>query len=259
MTPADFDFVAQLLKRRSGLVLGGDKLYLLESRLGSVARKHGLAGLAAIVFKLKAGDEPVARDVTDAMTAKETFFFRDKTPFQDFENSMLPALLKARAGSKRLRIWCAGASTGQEPYSLAMILREKQALVNGWRVEIVGSDLSGEVLTRAKTGFFSHFEVQRGLPIRLLVKHFAKERGQWRINGDVRSMVEYRQINLLDSFVGLGNFDIIYCRNVLSSFDEATRRNVLERLAQLLPGDGYLVLGTGETSPVHAAQKVSVA
>jgi chemotaxis protein methyltransferase CheR len=259
MTPADFDFVAQLFKRRSGLVLGGDKVYLLESRLGSVARKHGLAGLPSMVAKLKAGDEPLARDVTDAMTAKETLFFRDKAPFQDFENVMLPALLKARAGTKRLRIWCAGASTGQEPYSLAMILREKQTLIQGWRVEIVASDLSSEVLTRAKTGLYSHFEVQRGLPIRLLVKHFAKERGQWRINGDLRSMVEYRQINLLDSFVGLGSFDVVYCRNVLNSFDDATRRNVLERLAQLLPDDGYLVLGVGEESPAKAAQKASVA
>lgn len=266
MTPAEFEFVAQLLKRRSGLVLNSDKLYLLESRLGPVARKHGLAGLAAIAAKLKAGDEPLAREVTEAMTTNESFFFRDKTPFDHFEKLMLPAMLKARAGSKRLRIWCAAASTGQEPYSLGMILREKQALVKDWRIDIIGTDLSSEVLARAKSGLYSQFEVQRGLPVQMMVKYFAKDREQWRIKDDVRSMVEYRQMNLLDSFVGLGTFDIIYCRNVLIYFDEATKRAILERMAQLLPDDGYLLLGAAETvvgitsafTPLEGAQGVSV-
>jgi chemotaxis protein methyltransferase CheR len=266
MTPAEFEFVAQLLKRRSGLVVGTDKLYLLESRLGPIARKHGLAGLPAIAAKLKAGDEPLAREVTEAMTTNESFFFRDKTPFDHFEKLMLPAMLKARIGSKRLRIWCAAASTGQEPYSLGMILREKQALLKDWRIEIIGTDLSSEVLTRAKSGVYSQFEVQRGLPVQLMVKYFAKEREQWRIKDEVRSMVEYRQMNLLDSFVGLGGFDIIYCRNVLIYFDEATKRGILERMAQLLPDDGYLLLGAAETvvgitnvfSPLEGAQGVSI-
>lgn len=266
MTPADFDFVAQLLKRRSGLVLNSDKLYLLESRLGPVARRHGLAGLDAIAAKLKAGDEALAREVTEAMTTNESFFFRDKTPFDHFEKLMLPALLKSRAASKRLRIWCAAASTGQEPYSLAMILKEKAALFKDWRIDIIGTDLSNEVLTRAKTGLYSQFEVQRGLPIQLMVKYFTKERDQWRIKDELRSMVEYRQMNLLDSFVGLGTFDIVYCRNVLIYFDEATKRGILERVAQLLPDDGYLLLGAAETvvgitnafSPLEGAQGVSV-
>jgi len=266
MTPAEFEFVSQMLKRRSGLVLNSDKLYLLESRLGPVARKHSLAGLPAIAAKLKAGDEALARDVTEAMTTNESFFFRDKTPFDHFEKLMLPAMLKARAGSKRLRIWCAAASTGQEPFSLAMLLKEKQALVKDWRIDILGTDLSSEVLTRAKSGLYSQFEVQRGLPVQLMVKYFAKERDQWRIKDDIRSMVEYRQMNLLDSFVGLGTFDIIYCRNVLIYFDEATKRGILERMAQLLPDDGYLLLGAAETvvgitnafSPLEGAQGVSV-
>jgi chemotaxis protein methyltransferase CheR len=266
MTPAEFEFVAQMLKRRSGLVVNSDKLYLLESRLGPVARKHSLAGLPAIAAKLKAGDEALARDVTEAMTTNESFFFRDKTPFDHFEKLMLPALLKARAGAKRLRIWCAAASTGQEPFSLAMLLKEKQALVKDWRIDIIGTDLSSEVLTRAKSGLYSQFEVQRGLPVQMMVKYFAKERDQWRIKDEVRSMVEYRQMNLLDSFVGLGTFDIIYCRNVLIYFDEATKRAILERMAQLLPDDGYLLLGAAETvvgitnafSPLEGAQGVSV-
>jgi chemotaxis protein methyltransferase CheR len=266
MTPAEFEFVAQLLKRRSGLVINSDKLYLLESRLGPVGRKHSLAGLPAIAAKLKAGDEALARDVTEAMTTNESFFFRDKTPFDHFEKLMLPAMLKARAGSKRLRIWCAAASTGQEPFSLAMLLKEKQAQLKDWRIDILGTDLSSEVLARAKSGLYSQFEVQRGLPVQLMVKYFTKERDQWRIKDDVRSMVEYRQMNLLDSFVGLGTFDIIYCRNVLIYFDEGTKRGILERMAQLLPDDGYLLLGAAETvvgitnafSPLEGAQGVSV-
>jgi chemotaxis protein methyltransferase CheR len=247
MTPIEFEFVAQMLKRRSGLVLTPDKVYLLESRLGPVARKYSLAGLSAIAAKLKAGDEALARDVTEAMTTNESFFFRDKTPFDHFEKTMLPALLKARASSRRLRIWCAAASTGQEPYSLAMILKEKAALVKDWRIDIVGTDLSAEVLTRAKTGLYTQFEVQRGLPIQLLVKYFTKERDQWRIKDDIRAMVEYRQMNLLDSFVGLGTFDIVYCRNVLIYFDEATKRGIIERISQVLTEDGYLLLGAAET------------
>lgn len=247
MTPADFDFVAQLLKRRSGLVLGAEKGYLLESRMAPVARKHNLAGLDAIIAKLRAGNESLARDVTEAMTTNESFFFRDKTPFDQFDKIMLPALLKSRATTRRLRIWCAAASTGQEPYSLAMMLKEKAALVKDWKIDIIGTDLSTDVLARAKAGVYSQFEVQRGLPIQLLVKYFAKEGDQWRIKDDIRSMVQYQVMNLLDGFVGMGSFDIIYCRNVLIYFDEATKRNILERMAPLLASDGYLLLGAAET------------
>lgn len=266
MTPADFDFVAQMLKRRSGLVIGPDKLYLLESRMGPVCRKNGLAGLDAIVTKLKNGDEALARDVTEAMTTNESFFFRDKTPFDHFEKLMLPALLKTRAGSKRLRIWCAAASTGQEPYSLAMILKEKAAQVKDWRIDIIATDLAGEVLARAKAGVYSQFEVQRGLPIQYLVKYFAKDRDQWRIKDEIRAMVQYQPLNLLDPFTGMGTFDIVYCRNVLIYFDEATKRNILERIAQLQASDGYLLLGAAETvvgittayAPLDGARGVSV-
>lgn len=247
MTPADFDFVAQMLKRRSGLILTPEKAYLLESRMGPVARKHGLAGLDAIAAKLKAGSEPLARDVTEAMTTNESFFFRDKTPFDHFEKLILPELLKSRATQRKIKIWCAAASTGQEPYSLGMILKEKAALVKDWRVEILGTDLSAEVLARAQAGVYSQFEVQRGLPIQMLVKYFSKEGEQWRVKEDIRSMVQYRAFNLLDPFTGLGTFDIVFCRNVLIYFDEATKRGILERIAQLMPADGYLLLGAAET------------
>ncbi|MDZ4741607.1 MAG: protein-glutamate O-methyltransferase CheR [Alphaproteobacteria bacterium] len=247
MTPADLAFIAQMLKRRSGLIVTADKTYLLESRLGPVARKHGLTNLDAIVAKLRAGDEPLARSVTEAMTTNESFFFRDRTPFDHFEKIMLPALTKVRLSQRKLRIWCAAASTGQEPYSLAMLLKERSKQINDWKIEILGTDLSPDVLSRAQAGIYSQFEVQRGLPIQMLVKNFAKESEQWRIKEEIRSMVCYRVFNLLDPFTGLGTYDIVFCRNVLIYFDEQTKKSVLERIAQLLPDDGYLVLGAAET------------
>ncbi len=247
MTPADFEFIAQMLKRRSGLVLTPEKAYLIESRVAPLVRKHGLANFAAVVLKLRAGDERVARDVTEAMTTNESFFFRDKTPFDHFEKLMLPKLLQSRAGQKRLRIWCAAASTGQEPYSLAMLIKERWLQLKEWKVEILGTDLSSEVLDRAKAGLYSQFEVQRGLPVQLLVKHFTKEGDQFRIKEDIRSMVQYKVANLLDGYSGFGVFDVIFCRNVLIYFDATTKRGVLDRMSKLLPEDGYLLLGAAES------------
>ena len=247
MTPADFEFVAALLKRRSGLVLTPDKVYLIESRFAPLARQHNLANADAVIAKLRAGDEAIARAATEAMTTNESFFFRDKTPFDHFEKVILPKMLQARATTKKIRIWCAAASSGQEPYSLAMILKEKGALVKDWKIDIVGTDLSTEILAKAKAGLYSQFEVQRGLPIQMLMKYFTKEGESWRIKDEIRSIVEYRTANLLDAFTGMGSFDVVYCRNVLIYFDEATKKNILMRTAQLMPADGYLLLGAAET------------
>ena len=248
MTPADFDFVAQFLKKRSGLVIGPDKQYLLDSRLSPVARRHNLPGVDAVVAKIRSGgDEALAKSVVEAMTTNESFFFRDKTPFEQFEKVMLPAILKSRAAAKRLRIWCAAASTGQEPYSLAMILREKAALLRDWKLEILGTDLSTDVLAKAREAVYSQFEVQRGLPIQMLVKYFKKEGDLWRVNDDIRGMVQYKSNNLLEPFAGMGPFDIVFCRNVLIYFDTPTKASVLERTAQIMAPDGFLVLGAAET------------
>ena len=266
MTPSEFEFISQLLKRRSGLVLTPEKAYLIESRVAPLVRKHNLPGFEAVVMKMRANDEKIIRDVVEAMTTNESFFFRDKTPFEHFEKLMLPKLLQSRASQKRVRIWCAAASTGQEPYSLAMIIREKALLLKDWKFEIIGTDLSTEVLDRAKAGLYSQFEVQRGLPVQMLVKYFTKEGDQYRIKDDIRQMVQYRPANLLDAFSGFGTFDIIFCRNVLIYFDEATKRQVLDRMAQLLPDDGYLLLGAAESvvgvtstfTPHESARGVSV-
>jgi len=266
MTPSEFEFISQLLKRRSGLVLTPEKAYLIESRVAPLIRRHNLPSFEAVVMKMRANDEKIIRDVVEAMTTNESFFFRDKTPFDHFEKLMLPKLLQSRASQKRLRIWCAAASTGQEPYSLAMIIKEKSLLLKDWKFEIIGTDLSNEVLDRAKAGLYSQFEVQRGLPVQMLVKYYIKEGDQFRLKDDIRQMVQYRPANLLDAFSGFGNFDIIFCRNVLIYFDEATKRQVLDRMAQLLPDDGYLLLGAAESvvgvtttfTPHESARGVSV-
>jgi chemotaxis protein methyltransferase CheR len=185
--------------------------------------------------------------VVEAMTTNETFFFRDKTPFDNFRFAVLPALLDARRISRVIRIWCAAASTGQEPYSLAMALKDLEGVLAGWRIEIVATDLCSEVLEKAQTGIYSQFEVQRGLPIALLIKHFAKIGDMWQIAPDIRAMVKFRQLNLLGDFSALGTFDLVFCRNVLIYFDQATKMGLLNRLGRATAADGYLVLGAAET------------
>lgn len=248
MKSEDFDFIAALLKERSGLVLTKDKPYLLESRLIPVARKRGLKGLDDLVDTIRrTRPEPLIRDVTEAMTTNESFFFRDTKPFDLFQDHALPHFLAARADKKFFRIWCAAASTGQEPYSLAIILKEQAAKLAGWKFEIIGTDLAREVLERAKNGLYSQFEVQRGLPIRFLVKYFEKKEDQWQIKPEIRGMVQYKELNLLHDLKPLGTFDVVFCRNVLIYFDQSTKGRILENISKLMPDDGMLFLGGAET------------
>ncbi|NQW01393.1 MAG: protein-glutamate O-methyltransferase [Rhodospirillales bacterium] len=248
MKPEDFDLIRKILRERSGLVLGEEKAYLLESRLVPVARKHGLAGLDEIVQKVRtAPAENLLVDITEAMTTNESFFFRDVKPFDLFRDNILKDLIESRAAKKSFRIWCAAASSGQESYSLAILLKEAAAKLAGWRTEIVGTDISKEILARATEGKYSQFEVQRGLAIQLLVKYFTKEGEQWRISQDLRDMVSFREFNLLNDFTPLGKFDVVFCRNVLIYFDQETKKKVLERIALMLPPDGVVFLGGAET------------
>ena len=248
MTPQDFDYLRQLLRERSGLVLSVEKQYLAESRLLPVARRHGLTTLGELVGKLKAATAaPLSVEVVEAMTTNETFFFRDKLPFDQFRDTTLPALIAARVREKRLRIWCTAASTGQEPYSLAMMLKGMGAKLAGFRTEIIATDISGEVIERAKAGIYSQFEVQRGLPIQQLVKFFTQVGEAWQIAPEIRAMVQFRTLNLLKDFSALGTFDVVFCRNVLIYFDQDTKTEVLNRLARQMPKDGFLSLGAAET------------
>ena len=246
MTPADYEFLRGMLKERSGLALSAGKQYLVESRLFPVARKAGLAGLAALVQRLRNPAEPLIAEVVEAMTTNESFFFRDKVPFEQFRDTMMPALLAARA-SRQIRIWCAAASTGQEPYSLAMCLREMRNKIAGRGIEILATDISNEVLEKARAGLYTQFEVQRGLPIALLVKYFSQVGELWQIAPEIREMVQFRPLNLVQELSHLGFFDVVFCRNVLIYFDQDTKTKVLGNIARAMRPDGYLVLGAAET------------
>ena len=247
MTPPDYEYLRKLLKERSGLDLSADKQYLVESRLIPLAHKSGHSGISELVSRIKGGGEALITEVVEAMTTNETFFFRDKIPFDHLRETVLPALLQSRAGRRSFRIWSAASSTGQEPYSIAMVLKEHAQRLAGWRVEIVATDLSLEVLEKSKSGIYSQFEVQRGLPIQLLVKYFTQTGELWQINPDIRGMVQHRQLNLLQNFAHLGKFDVIFCRNVLIYFDQETKINTFERLKEVLETDGMLLLGAAES------------
>ena len=247
MTPSDYEYLRKLLKERSGLDLSADKQYLVESRLVPLARRVGLAGIPELVQKMRSGAEVLTTEVVEAMTTNETFFFRDKIPFDHLRETVLPALLQSRASRRSLRIWSAASSTGQEPYSIAMCLKEAAQALSGWRIEIVATDLSQEVLEKSKAGIYSQFEVQRGLPIQMLVKHFTQMGELWQLNADIRGMVQHRQLNLLQDFSHLGRFDVIFCRNVLIYFDQETKAGIFERLSRVLEPDGMLMLGAAES------------
>jgi len=247
MRPDEFDYVAKLLKDRSGLIITPDKSYLLESRLTPVARKRGLKGLDELMSGLRSAGEDLLREITEAMTTNESFFFRDIKPFDQFRTMVLPKMLEARAARKSFRIWSAACSSGQEAYSLAMILKEEGARLAGWKIEIVGTDLSNEMLEKAKAGLYSQFEVQRGLPIQLLVKYFKKANDMWQIDPAIRAMVQFREYNLLHDLKPLGQFDVVFCRNVLIYFDQPTKTRVLDNIDRVMSDDGFLYLGGAET------------
>jgi chemotaxis protein methyltransferase CheR len=247
VTPLDYEYLRRLLKERSGLDLSADKQYLVESRLLPLARRTGVAGIPELVLKMRSGAEQLTSQVVEAMTTNETFFFRDKIPFEHLSHSILPELAQSRAGRRLIRVWSAASSTGQEPYSIAMCLREFGPALSGWRSEIVATDLSQEVLEKSKAGLYSQFEVQRGLPIQLLVKYFNQLGEFWQLSADIRGMVQHRQLNLLHDFSHLGKFDVIFCRNVLIYFDQETKVSIFERLARMLEPDGYLMLGAAES------------
>ena len=244
MSAAAFEVIAALVHSRSGIVLGADKAYMLDTRLGGLMRENRLANLDALAAKLRVpGHERLATAVTEALTTNESFFFRDGKPF-DHLRRILPRLAAARPAMQRLRVLSAACSTGQEAYSIAMVA---DSLGLGARLEVLGTDLSQEVVRRAREGVYSQFEVQRGLPVQMLVKHFRQEGSQWRISPALRAMVRFETGNLLADLRPLGSFDSIFCRNVLIYFDAPTKTRVLSALADRLAPDGVLYLGGAET------------
>ena len=250
MNPQDFEFLKNFLKERSGIVISTDKLYLVESRLTPVYRDMGMSSIEELIDTLrKTEDKNLSIRVTDAMTTNESFFFRDQTPFDNLKDHVLPPLIAARKakGQNTIRIWSAACSSGQEPYTIAMILKEEAAKFGDMKFEILATDLSTEIVAKAKEGLYSQFEVQRGLPIQLLVKYFTQADTMWQISDDIRNMVRFQTFNLLDSFGVLGKFDLIFCRNVLIYFDQDTKAGILDRMADISPPDGSLFLGGAES------------
>lgn len=248
MAEADFQFIAGEVKARAGLVLTPDRSYLLETRLAPIARKESLASVAELgaAARLRR-DERLIWQITDALMTSETHFFRDRKPFELLRDRIIPELQQARPQG-RLRIWCAAASTGQEAFSIAMLLDDLRASGRGVDAEIIATDISERVLEKARAGLFSQFEVQRGLPVRTLIRHFEKVGELWRIADRIRAMVRFQRFNLLDDLKPLGAFDIVLCRNVLHTFDAGTRRAVLERIGAQMPDDGVLLLGASEST-----------
>ena len=241
-----FESIVAMLKTRSGLSLGIDKTYLVQARLEPILKRRALPSLAVLADRLRL-DPSLEREVVEAMTTNETLFFRDGRPFDHLRDVMLPRLHRSRPKGVPLRIWSAAASTGQEAYSLAMLVGEMGPMLAGRAVEIVGTDIAREPLQRGEQGLYTQFEVQRGLPARLLVKYFTKEEGGWRINRPLRDMVRFREWNLLSDLSGLGRFDVIFCRNVLIYFDQATKARTLEAVSRRLSPEGAIYLGAAET------------
>jgi len=248
-SPESLSYLRDLVYRRSAIVLEEDKQYLFDSRLSPVARETGFASIDELVAGMRKDiNGPLVRRVVEAMTTNETLFFRDVHPFEALKLRLVPELIRARSNERSLRIWCAAASTGQEPYSIAMTLRENFPELATWKVQIVATDLNAAVLGRAREAKYRQLEVNRGLPAPFLLKYFERHSAEWQLKEDIRSMVTFRELNLLDSWNGLGPQDIVFMRNVLIYFDIETKRRLLGRVRQTLQPEGFLVLGGAETT-----------
>jgi len=258
MTPHEFDNLADLVRRRSGLILTPEKKTLAGNRLAPVARRFGFRSTQQLLAELPYPSEELARAITEALTTNDTSFFRDSTVFHFLANDALPTLLRNRSVSKRVRIWCAAVSTGQEAYSLATILDEMKLTAQGWKVDLIATDLNESAVARAKEGVYASYEIERGLPAHVLERYFVKHGRQWRVADRLRRMVTFRTFNLLDHFGWLGEIDIVLCRNVLLYFEPGVRNEIHKKLRDSLASDGYLILGDTESSIGHFAPARSV-
>lgn len=249
MKPEDIEILRMLVHSRSGVVVDPAKTYLIESRLGPVARREGFATIPEMLAAIRAHrDERLMWAATEAMTSTETSFFRDADVFDTFRQEILPRLAAARTAGQPIRIWSAACASGQEPYSLAMAVDAEAPKLGGVKVELFASDLSEACLEKAQSGLYTQFEIQRGLPVKLLINHFEKQGEMWRLQQRLSSLVRFRRINLLADLKALGQFDVVFCRYALNQFDATTRKRVLDQLTSLLPPDGYLVLGANESA-----------
>ncbi len=250
MHKADFQFLATFFKRRSGLAFGLDKAPLAERRLMLVARRYGLRNLEDLVTALKAGEEPLATEATQVMTVNDTSFFRDIALFEALHNEILPPLMRARSAKRSIRIWSAACASGQEPYSIAMMLQDVMAQNSGvadWDFEIFATDLSADMIAHSRAGCYDSLSLQKSVPPAVIARNFQRRESEWQISESLRGMVKFQQFNLLYGYENFGRFDLIFCRNVLLYFDAASRKDVLQRMSYALAEDGKLILGAAES------------
>jgi chemotaxis protein methyltransferase CheR len=247
VSASDAAFVRELVRRRSAISLDESKHYLIETRLIDVAREAGFDSIADLLAAVRRSAGTMDVKIVEALTTHETSFFRDAAPFEALKNAVLPTLARTRSATRMLTIWCAACSSGQEPYTIAMMLNEHFPELAGWPVRIIGTDISESILAKARTGTFRQLEVNRGLPASYLTKYFHRSGLDWQVAPHIRSMVEFRNLNLLDPFGSLRP-DIVFMRNVLIYFENATKKNILERVRSILAKDGVLFLGSAETT-----------
>lgn len=246
---ADFGFVRDLVRKRSAIILEEGKEYLVESRLGMLARNEGFGSVEQLIAELRTRSlTGLQRKVVEAMTTNETTFFRDAYPFEALHGTILPEMVRRNGATRRLTIWSAACATGQEPYTIAMLIREHFPTLLGWDLSILGTDICTSALERAAAGRYTQIEVNRGLPVTYLVKYFTKRDLQWQISDDVRRMVEYRELNLIDPWAGLASVDVVFLRNVLIYFDIETKKTILGKVRQIMHPEGYLYMGGAETT-----------
>jgi chemotaxis protein methyltransferase CheR len=249
LSRASFEYIRTLLRERSAHSLEDDKAYLVETRLLPVARRHGFKSVEDLVLHLHGQrKETLFAEIVEAMAINETSFFRDENVFKSLRQSVLPELVQRRSPLRRLNIWSASCSSGQEPYSIAMLLCQYFPLVAGWTVRLFASDLSTEMVRRAARGVYSDLEISRGLPAELRQSYFHRHRDGWHIRDDLRRMVDFRQINLIGPWPELPPLDLVLLRNVLIYFDTSTKQQILERVRRVMHPEGYLVLGGAEST-----------
>lgn len=249
ITPADFEFVSNYVRDKAGIVLEPGKEYLVDARLSTLIRQEKIESITALVGRLKANSlDPLCRRVVEVMTTNETSFFRDHHPFEALKNVVLPAVIAARAHTKSLSIWCGAASSGQEPYTIAMILSEAFPQLKDWKVTFIATDISTEMLAKCRAGKYGQIEINRGLPAALMVKYFEKVGLEWQVKEPLRKMIDFRELNLTRAWSGLPPMDIVFLRNVLIYFDTNMKKEILGRVRQVLRPDGYLFLGCAETT-----------
>jgi len=248
VSATDFEFLRGLLRSKSAIVLDDGKEYLVESRLAPVLREAQLPSIRDLVHLLRGRNPALEGKVVDAMTTNETSWFRDIHPFEALRTTLLPELIERRRATQDITIWCAAASSGQEPYSLAMLIREHFPQLSGWSVRILATDLSPSMIERARGGRYSQLEMNRGLPAAYLVKYFERVGAEWQVKSEIRSMVEYKLLNLAEPWPTMPALDMLFIRNVLIYFDRDTKRNILGNVRKVLRPEGILVLGSSETT-----------